>query len=55
MGTGEELANTNQRDGEKTRELESKSVHHVLHGLEHKFWLINGPRGGRKNEVQLTG
>jgi hypothetical protein len=31
------------------------SVHHVPHGLEHKFRLINGPRGGRKNEVQLTG
>jgi hypothetical protein len=31
------------------------SVHHVPHGPGHKFRLINGPRGGRKNEVQLTG
>ncbi len=45
MGTGEELANPNQRDGETTRELEStNSVHHVPHGLGHKFRLINGPR-----------
>jgi hypothetical protein len=43
MGTGEQLANTSHRDGEMTRDVESTSVHHVPHSLEHKFRLINGP------------